>query len=99
VLASRLEGYGMVVAEALVRGLAVVATRAGAVPEWVPADAARLVEPGDRAALTRALAALLTNEAERAELAARALAAGCALPDWPAVARQFAAALAELAPA
>jgi glycosyltransferase involved in cell wall biosynthesis len=97
VLASRLEGYGMAVAEALVRGLPIVATRAGAIPEWVPMEAGRFVAPDDTAALSGALGELITRHAVRADLAERAYAAGRGLPDWAAASRGLATALSELA--
>lgn len=96
VLASRHEGYGMVLAEALARGLPVVACAGGAVAQTVPAQAGLLVPPGDAAALHAALARLFDDAALRATLAAGSRHAGMRLPDWPAQAARFAAALHEL---
>ncbi len=61
-LASRAETYGMVVTEALARGLPVIATEVGGVPEALGegADGSRpglLVPPDDPAALAAALSA------------------------------------------
>ena len=66
VLPSRAETYGMVVTEALARGIPVLGTRVDGVPEalgtapdgTVPGD---LVPPGDPAALATALRAWLTD--------------------------------------
>jgi len=82
VLATFHEGYGMALAEALARGLPVVSTRAGAVPETVPPDAGLLVPPGDPGALRAALARFLDEPALRADLAAGARAARERLPSW-----------------
>ncbi len=73
VLASRAETYGMVVTEALARGLPVVAAEVGGVPEALGhgADGIRpglLVPPDDPAALGAALRAWL--ERRRAAAAA-----------------------------
>jgi glycosyltransferase involved in cell wall biosynthesis len=87
------EGYGMALAEALARGLPVVSTRAGAVPETVPSDAGLLVPPGDPAALRDALARVLDDAALRARLAAGARRARARLPDWDAACVCLAAAL------
>jgi glycosyltransferase involved in cell wall biosynthesis len=96
VLPSYHEGYGMAFAEALAHGLPIVATTAGAIPETVPADAALLVPPGDRASLTRALAMVLDKPPLRLQLAAAAAKAGAALPDWPQAIRHWARSLDRL---
>ena len=87
------EGYGMALAEALARGLPIVSTRAGAVPETVPADAGLLVPPGDPAALRDALARVLDDAALRARLADGARRARTRLPDWDAACARLAAVL------
>ncbi|WP_295539127.1 glycosyltransferase family 4 protein [uncultured Thiohalocapsa sp.] len=96
VLASWFEGYGMAYAEALARGLPVLGTTGGAVADTVPADAGLLVAPGSVAALRRALSRLLTDAALRGRLAAGAARARARLPDWPAAAACFAAAVADV---
>lgn len=82
VLPSWHEGYGMVFAEALAWGLPVIATTGGALPEVVPPSAGRLVAPGDRQALSRALAELLGDAALRRSLSMGAREAARRLPDW-----------------
>jgi glycosyltransferase involved in cell wall biosynthesis len=64
------EGFGHPPLEAMTNGVPVVASRAGALPE-VLGDAARLVDPHDERALADALAVLLTDDRERAELVER----------------------------
>lgn len=96
VLPSRFEGYGMAYAEALARGLPVLGTRAGAIPETVPDDAGLLVAPGSTAALAEALARLLDDAGLRARLAAGARRARRGLPDWPSQARRLAGLLADV---
>jgi glycosyltransferase involved in cell wall biosynthesis len=93
VLASHHEGYGMVLAEALARGLPIVSTTAGAIPDTVPAAAGILVPPGDPAALAAALRRVLSEPGLRARLAAGARAARHSLPSWADAVRAFAAEL------
>lgn len=93
VLASHHEGYGMVLAEALARGLPVVSTTAGAIPDTVPAGAGRLVPPDDAAALAAALRVLLTDRVAYDSLAEGASIARRTLPSWPSSVRRFAAIL------
>ena len=96
-LASRHEGYGMVLAEAMMAGLPIVATRVGAVPEVV-GDAAggELVGVGDVAGLARALQRLARDPAERRRLAALALERAASLPTWEESCAQFADVLEQL---
>ncbi|QJE74154.1 glycosyltransferase family 4 protein [Aerophototrophica crusticola] len=99
VLPSLHEGYGMVVAEALARGLPTVATTAGALPELLPPAAGGLVPPGDAAALAAALRPLLADPTARAAAAREALEAGGALPTWDQSVDLFRAELARAATA
>ncbi len=93
VLPSYHEGYGMALAEALARGLPIISTTAGAIPDTVPAEAGLLVPPGDEAALAEALARVMTEPGLRERLMAGARVARRALPDWPTTSARFAAAL------
>jgi glycosyltransferase involved in cell wall biosynthesis len=95
VLPSRFEGYGMVFAEALAAGLPIVAARAGAVPDVVPADAGILVPPDNVPALAAALRLLLTNPQQRKSMQLAAQAAAAELPTWAETARRILAALKE----
>jgi glycosyltransferase involved in cell wall biosynthesis len=82
VLASRFEGYGMALSEAIAHGLPVVSTKAGAIPETVPTGAGLLVPPGDATALAQALRRLICDTAERRRLATNARAAAGQFPTW-----------------
>jgi glycosyltransferase involved in cell wall biosynthesis len=82
ILPSFHEGYGMVYAEAMVHGLPVIATTAGAIPETVPPEAGLLVPPGDPAALARAVRRVIAQPALAAQLAMGSRAMGFRLPDW-----------------
>jgi glycosyltransferase involved in cell wall biosynthesis len=96
VLASRFEGYGMAYAEALARGLPVLGSVCGAVPETVPADAGLLVKPDSQHALREALIRLLTDAGLRRRLALGAARARRHLTDWPTAAARFYAAIADV---
>jgi len=96
VLPSRYEGYGMVFAEALAHGLPVIAARAGAVPDVVPADAGLLVPVDDSAALATALRSVLTDAALHRRLREGALRAADSLPRWVDSARSIANLIANL---
>lgn len=76
------EGYGMVAADALARGLPLVVSDVGALSEFIPPAAGGLVPAGDAAALARALEPLIADAQTRARAAAAAQAAGTALPSW-----------------
>jgi len=93
VLASHFEGYGMAYAEAIVHGLPVIGTTAGAIPDTVPPRAGVLVPPGDVAALAAALRRLISDNSERRRLAAAAREAASQLPTWADSARLFARAI------
>ncbi|WP_312864626.1 glycosyltransferase family 4 protein [Saccharopolyspora phatthalungensis] len=101
VLASRAETYGMVVAEALARGIPVLATEVGAVPETlgrapngdVPG---LLVAPEDAPALARALRRWLTEAALRKRLRAAARSRRGTLHGWDETARALASVLDDL---
>jgi glycosyltransferase involved in cell wall biosynthesis len=107
VLPSNYEGFGMVLTEAMARGLPIVSTTGGAIPMTVPADAGILVPPGDEAALATALGLLLVDEpreghtasARRAQLGAAGRRHAAGLPDWQAAAAAFAEAITALSDA
>ena len=62
------EGFGLVLLEAMLARLPVVATAVSAVPEIVTPDTGILVPPGDAAALARALDGLIADAALRDRL-------------------------------
>ena len=99
VLASHAETYGMVVTEALARGLPVLATEVGGVPEALGhgEDGTRpglLVPPGDPAALGAALRAWLGDAALRGRLRRAARERRGSLRRWPATTSVLAGVLA-----
>ncbi|MES0833012.1 glycosyltransferase family 4 protein [Nocardiopsis tropica] len=98
VLPSRGETYGMVVTEALARGVPVAATSVGGVPEALGSapDGSRpglLVPPGDPGALAAALRRWLTDPGLRSRLGRSARARREGLAGWEETARRMAAVL------
>jgi glycosyltransferase involved in cell wall biosynthesis len=102
VLPTRLESYGMVVTEALARGLPVVATTVGGVPEalGVLPDGRRpglLVPPEDPASLGDALHRWLTDPVLRADLRDAARVRRASLEGWSTTTGHVARVLAGVA--
>lgn len=98
VLATLHETYGMAVAEALARGLPVVSTTTGAIPDLVGDDAGLLAPPGDVNALAAALTRVLCDAALRKRLAEGARRVRDRLPTWDEAAARMAAALEQVVP-
>lgn len=82
VMPSLFEGYGMVLTEALARGLPIVCTTGGAAAETAPDAAALKVAPDDAGALAKAIASLIDAPARRRALADAAWSAAATLPRW-----------------
>ena len=87
VLSSHFEGYGMVLAEAMARGLPIVMTRGGAAAETAPDAAALKTPPGDIGALAAALRRMICDAELRRDCAEASWAAGQSLPRWADTAR------------
>jgi glycosyltransferase involved in cell wall biosynthesis len=87
VSASLYEGYGMALAKALARGLAIVTTTGGAAAETVPGNACLSVPPGDVASLRAALRHVIEEAPLRRRLSDAAWRAGQNLPRWEDAAR------------
>jgi glycosyltransferase involved in cell wall biosynthesis len=87
VMPSLFEGYGMVLGEAMARGLPIVCTTGGAAAETAPDAAARKVPPGDAGAFAAALAEVMDDADLRQRMADASFAAGERLPTWEDAAR------------
>ena len=98
VMASHYEGYGMVLSEALARGLPIVCTTGGAAAETVPDGAAVKVEPASPRALAWSIGRVLEEDGQlRRSIADAAWAAATQLPRWNDTARTVAAVIKEIA--
>ena len=86
----------MAYSEAMSRGLPVIGTRAGAIPDTVPPAAGLLVSPGDAAELSAALRQLIADPELRRRFADGAWASAETLPTWRQSAAIFAATLEKL---
>jgi glycosyltransferase involved in cell wall biosynthesis len=102
VLATRSESFGMVVPEALARGVPVLATSVGGVPEALGRlpDGRRpglLVPPGDAVAFAAALRSWLTEAGLRESLRQTARLSRPGLPAWTRTSQQVSRVLSEVA--
>lgn len=80
---SRVESYGMAIADALRRGIPVVASSAGGIPQTVAGSgAALLVPPGEPGALGAALRRWMVDPELRGRLKAEAMRTRSAMPRW-----------------
>ncbi len=89
VLPSLYEGYGMAYAEAIVRGLPVIGTMAGAIPDTVPRSCGILVEPKSVEQLRSALETMITKPSKRAKYHLNALHHEPNFPTWRQSAQKF----------
>lgn len=96
-LATRYEGYGMVLGEAMMHGLPVVSCRVGAVPETV-GDGGLLVAPDDAGAMAEALRTLLVCQETADGYARAARKRAETLPGWDHTAGIFVDVLERIAP-
>jgi glycosyltransferase involved in cell wall biosynthesis len=92
-LATHYEGYGMVIAEALKRGLPVVVTRGGAAGELLTPESGLVCPVDDRDQISKSLRRLIFGADLRREIADEAWKRGQTLPSWADQAALFATAL------
>ena len=97
VLPSLVEGYGLVLLEAMSFGLPVVTTKVGGIPEIV-SDGVEgiLIPPRDEKALANAIAELLACPTIRRELGNKGMARARQQPSWDEVCKTFREALLEV---
>lgn len=97
VVPSRAESYGMVVAEALARGIPVVAARVGGIPEAIAGSKAGiLIQPNDPVALRAVLRRWREDVGWRAVLKAEALRSRTVTRAWDEPAEVVAAVLSDV---
>jgi glycosyltransferase involved in cell wall biosynthesis len=87
VMSSLYEGFGMVLTEAMARGLPIVCTTGGAAASTAPDAAALKVVPGDEAALGAALIRVCEDRELRRRMADAAWDAAQSLATWDDTAR------------
>ena len=92
-LASCFEGYGVAIAEAMRRGLAVAVTNVGAVPTLVGPEAGVICMPGDLDQYSKALRRLIFDRTLLTEMSEAAWQAGQSLPSWDQQAARLSAVL------
>lgn len=102
IVPSRVETYGMVVTEALARGIPVIGSDVGGLPEALGTTASgarpgRLVPVGDAAALGAAVRRWLTDPVWRNDLRQAARERSGTLGDWAEATSRLARVLAEVA--
>ncbi len=98
VLASHYEGYGMVLTEALARGLCIVCTTGGAAAETLPDEASLKVETASPRALAWTIGRALESDGDlRRRTSEAAWAAAGHLPRWEDTARTIADVIHEVA--
>jgi glycosyltransferase involved in cell wall biosynthesis len=94
-LTSYFEGYGVAIAEAMRRGLAVAVTNVGAVPTLVTPEAGVVCAPGDVEQLSKAMRRLIFDRPLLRYMADAAWRCGQSLPSWNEQAALLATVLAE----
>ena len=98
VSASLFEGYGMVLAEAMARGLPIVTATGGAAGDTAGQSVALHVDSGNVEQLAAAIRRALTDKKLRDELADASWEAGRTLPTWHETSRRIAAVILGMRP-
>lgn len=93
-LTSNFEGYGVAIAEAMRRGLAVAVTSVGAVPTLVGPEAGVVCAAGDVEQFSKAIRRLIFDRALLGDMAEVAWQTGQLLPSWSEQSQRLAAVLA-----